>query len=78
MEAEIVYAKATKADIWKAYKEVIGSKGDVCDGRCSEPAIRYVKFRATQFHFTRPGLGYGIEGPVILFCPYCGKELKHA
>ena len=70
---DLNYQTATKHELWELLKQ----RNDTCDGGCSNDARKNVKYIGNRWMFVPHGSGYGVGGPVIKHCPYCGKVLSH-
>lgn len=55
-------------------------KSDYCAGNCEKDATKHIRFMDkwgfSLKPFGSPKIPYFVQGPLITFCPFCGRRLK--
>lgn len=81
---ELEYSKATRAELWAAYKELRDAPEEttasLCQGECSQEAQKHLAYEKGWGFRLRPfgvkSIPYYVRGPVVKFCPFCGRSLS--
>lgn len=88
---EVEYSKATRPEMWQEINrlaEMIENptnglpKGELCNADCGDLARKHLRvnmqFQYELKPFGRPDISYIVRGPIVEFCPFCGRRMARA